>query len=476
MSNIKKILVLIFLFPLCLYGQPIKLNPTNPHYFTYKDQPAVIVTSGEHYGAVLNMDFDYQTYLSTLYAEGLNGTRLSSGANPEFQGWYNINENTWAPAPLRYACPWKRSETPGYYNGGNKFDLTQFDEEYFNRLKDFMSYAQERDIIVEFFFFTNIYTDQLWQYNPMKSSNNVNGIGNVNYNQAYDINNTQLMTVQKNLVRKIVKELNLYDNLIWEIANEPYINSQIPSSWEDEIINTIIETEAILPKKHLISQNIWNYYRDITNPNPNVSVFNYHYARERDAYLINLDLNKVIGCNETGFSQDNTQYRREVYIALMAGAGYWNNLDYSFTVGDETGQNLPPGNPAGGNPILRDQIKLAKDFIESFDFINMSPDNSIISSIASGVEYHCLVEDGKQYGIFLKNYGSWIQVNIPENDYLVEWIDTKTGAISSSELTHLGGKIILYPPSYSEDISLRIIENIDRISPTIPIGLNFVII
>ena len=40
-------------------GQPIQLHPENPHYFLWRGQPTVLITSGEHYGAVLNADFDY---------------------------------------------------------------------------------------------------------------------------------------------------------------------------------------------------------------------------------------------------------------------------------------------------------------------------------------------------------------------------------------------------------------------------------
>ncbi len=55
--------------------EPIRLHPRNPHYFLFRGKPAVLITSGEHYGAVLNLDFDYVKYLDTLAADGLNLTR-----------------------------------------------------------------------------------------------------------------------------------------------------------------------------------------------------------------------------------------------------------------------------------------------------------------------------------------------------------------------------------------------------------------
>src|SRR5439155_1460001 len=57
---------------------PLALHPDNPHYFLWRGKPAARVTSGEHYGAVLNLDFDYKTYLKTLQADGLNLTRTFS--------------------------------------------------------------------------------------------------------------------------------------------------------------------------------------------------------------------------------------------------------------------------------------------------------------------------------------------------------------------------------------------------------------
>ncbi|MDH5398965.1 MAG: hypothetical protein OEX02_12515, partial [Cyclobacteriaceae bacterium] len=55
---------------------PIQLHPKNPHYFLYQGQTLALVTSAEHYGAVLNQDFDYKAYLSTLSNDGMNYTRI----------------------------------------------------------------------------------------------------------------------------------------------------------------------------------------------------------------------------------------------------------------------------------------------------------------------------------------------------------------------------------------------------------------
>ena len=47
----------------------LALHPDNPHYFLWRTKPAVLITSGEHYGALLNLDFDYRKYIDTLAAD-----------------------------------------------------------------------------------------------------------------------------------------------------------------------------------------------------------------------------------------------------------------------------------------------------------------------------------------------------------------------------------------------------------------------
>jgi len=109
-------------------AQPLRLLPKNPHYFEYDGRQTLLIGSGEHYGAVVNQDFDYRTYLATLAADGLNNTRLFAGAYVEKPGDFGIQKNTLAPRENRLLLPWVRSEQPGYSLGGNRFDLDRWDE------------------------------------------------------------------------------------------------------------------------------------------------------------------------------------------------------------------------------------------------------------------------------------------------------------------------------------------------------------
>lgn len=60
MRLLKSVLIFACFYTyLFVWGQPIQLHPDNPHYFLYKGQPTVLVTSAEHYGSVINTAFDF---------------------------------------------------------------------------------------------------------------------------------------------------------------------------------------------------------------------------------------------------------------------------------------------------------------------------------------------------------------------------------------------------------------------------------
>jgi len=94
--------------------------------------------------------------------------------------------------------------------------------EYFKRLKDFVRQAGRRGVVVELDLFCPFYEDAMWNASPMNADNNVNNIGRIARTEAYNLKHPDLQAVQDAVVRKIVGELKEFDNLYYEICNEPY--------------------------------------------------------------------------------------------------------------------------------------------------------------------------------------------------------------------------------------------------------------
>jgi hypothetical protein len=380
---------------------PISLHPQNPHYFQFRGKPTILITSGEHYGAVLNLDFDYATYLKTLRADGLNHTRVWAGTYREIPGSFNITDNSLAPQPNRYVCPWARSSTAGYAHGGNKFDLAKWDDAYFARLKDFMTQASRLGIVVEMNLWCPNYDEALWKASPMHASNNVNGVGNCGKDEPYTLKQQDLLAVQESTTRKMVQELRDFDNLYYEICNEPYFGG-VTVDWQHRIAEIIVDAEKDFPGKHLISQNVANGRAKVEKPDPAVSIFNFHYCVPPDVVGMNYALDRVIGENETGFrGSEDVLYRSEGWDFILAGGGLYNNLDYSFTSRYADGSFLTYKSPGGGSPALRKQLRILKNFIHGMDFIRMTPNDAVLRSVSlEGLRSRALVESGRQLAAY----------------------------------------------------------------------------
>jgi hypothetical protein len=456
--------------------RPIALHPDNPHYFLWRGRPTILITSAEHYGAVINLDFDYRKYLDTLAADGMNYTRVFSGAYVEPEGAFKIARNTLAPRPGRFIAPWARSSQPGYPNGGNRFDLSRWDDAYFARLKDFVASAASRNIVVELSLFCPMYEDLQWTLSPMNSANNVNGVGGVGRNEVYTLDrDAALLAAQEALTRKLVTELNAFDNLFFEIANEPYFGG-VTMPWQHRIADVIVETERTLPSKHLIAQNIANRSAKIADPHPAVSIFNFHYASPPETLAMNYGLNKVIGDDETGFrGVGDDVYRMEGWDFVLAGGGLYNNLDYSFAAGYEDGTfEYPPSQPGGGSRALRRQLKILAEFIGGFDFLRMTPDNSVITDgVPPGGSARALVERGRAVAIYIRRTRPAasakeepppadagppgpLRIDLSEGRWRAEWVDPMTGkVVGTADIT--GGAVRALPlPGYALDIALRL--------------------
>ena len=148
---------------------------------------------------------------------------------------FGIRANTLAPAPGRALLPWARSTTPGAADGGTKLDLARWDPAYFERLRAFVAEAGKRGIVVEVVLFSSYYEDG-WPLSPLNAANNVNGVGTAPRQKANTLGNGELLAEQEKLVRKVVEELRDFDNVYYEIQNEPWADHEQPVDFVNRMV------------------------------------------------------------------------------------------------------------------------------------------------------------------------------------------------------------------------------------------------
>ena len=198
---------------------PIRIHPEHPKLFEFRGRPLVLVTATEHYGAVMNRPFRYNRYLEDAAGKGMTLTRLFTLFR-ELQAPTNPY-STCKPESTDYVAPFERIGPDLAHDGQPKYDLTRWNAEFFQRLHGFLQLASDHGIVVEVVLLSNSYDENIWKLNPLHAGNNINGTEACTWPEIMTRRHPCLFEWQCAHARKIVEETRQYDNVIYEICNEP---------------------------------------------------------------------------------------------------------------------------------------------------------------------------------------------------------------------------------------------------------------
>ena len=207
----------------------LTINATNNRYFDYKGKtiwlgghqhmrPVVAQASQIDIPAIMDVPGDIDVYISMLVARGINYIRhLSWFGSSQIGGLGNV------AVPL----PFARSGTAGANDGGNKFDLTQYDSDHDARVLSFITKCFENDIIVsvEFWDAYGVASNRL-QGNCFTAANNINGVNadvdgdGQGYDGMYVSPTAAMETIMTDYEKHVVDQLNHLPNVFYESANE----------------------------------------------------------------------------------------------------------------------------------------------------------------------------------------------------------------------------------------------------------------
>ena len=182
-------------------GKPLAVNPQNPHYYIFNGKPTVLITSAEHYGAVVNKEFDYVRLSGQLASSyGLNYTRIYPGfllsrlGNLERGTRWGLNSRAWSFRGGAATCPATRCPATNLIS-------TAGTRSTFRRLKDFVAKAGERGVVVEICFFNAQYSDT-WPISPLYYENNIQGMGEYDFQDAQTLRHADLVQREADYVRQ----------------------------------------------------------------------------------------------------------------------------------------------------------------------------------------------------------------------------------------------------------------------------------
>ena len=248
---------------------PLRVSSINPRYFQDAMGRLAYLT-GSHTWSNLQDNggsdpppvFDYATYLDFLQANNHNFFRLWSWEESRWTTETSDDNYWFSPGP-----PYKRTGPELALDGKPQFDLNQFEQAYFDRLRVRVQEAGERGIYVAIVLFNGwsvadgrggFAFNNPWKGHPLNINNNVNGVngdpdGNDSGTEIHTLEVPAITAIQKTYVRKIIDTVNDLDNVLYEISNESEGDS---TDWQYYMINLIKEYESTKPKQHPVGMTV----------------------------------------------------------------------------------------------------------------------------------------------------------------------------------------------------------------------------
>lgn len=434
---------------------PLVVSDNNPRYFTAAGDPetAIYLTGSHvnnnvHDGLGSGRDcpedperFDFDAYLQLLNERGHNFIRLWRWE--QFRGYLAQADVHFCMTPQ----PWPRTGPGAAKDGKPKFDLSAFDQNYFDRLWERVVAAGRAGIYASVMLFEGFSlhltaTPDNVEGHPFHAANNINdiGISSIIDYQVLPLD-SHIEALQLGYIRKVIDTVHDLPNVLYEVANESSgqaadsvvfdegfsIETPIGDStqWQYWVINSIKDYERqmgydshpvgmtyLFPVADLSKSNepLWNSPAEWISPGFDDILGKGRWSLDPPAN----DGSKVVLLDTDHFSPLSSD-ALWVWKAFLRGH---NPILYDLGV---LGGGMPP-DPSAGTPSF-DSLEPARramgdtrDLAERIDLLTMQPRTDLSST------GFALADPGNEYLILQPGEtAESLTVDVPPGRYTAEW-------------------------------------------------------
>ncbi|WP_181416816.1 LamG-like jellyroll fold domain-containing protein [Nitrospira lenta] len=444
---------------------PLRIHPTNPRYFADATGRPVYLT-GSHIWHNLQdgnaAAFNYSAYLDQLQANNHNFIRLWIAESPQA-------DIALMPAPgFTGNTPWYQKATPLPYartgpgtasDGLPKFNLAQFNQAYFDRLRARVIAARDRGIYVSImlFNFRDVWNANpatpgrnVWRYHPYNMNNNANGIngdpnGNGNGEETHTLQLAAVTQLQDAYVRKVIDTVNDLNNVIFEISNDDQPGDP---AWQAYVAALIRTYEAGKASQHAVGMT----------GTPGAG----------NAALLNGPADWV------SFAAGSFNNSGDPFISSPPAT---DGTKVSLLDTDHLGYALFQNNPSattmwvwksflrGHNPILMEDLQGSAGWVAGRSAMGHTRAYAIrmdLSPVAPrsalSTTGFCLASPGREYLAYQPGSGSF-SVDLVSGTYTYEWFNPTTGTVAATGTAGASGGPQVFTPPFSGPAVLYLKSN-----------------
>ncbi len=454
---------------------------SNPNYFQDASGAAIILNGSQTWNSFQDwgsvgapQPLDFEAYVQFLTAHGHNFTLLWYTELPKF-----CNLPVIASSPPDFTAaphPWQRTGPGAATDGGPKFDLTKFNQTYFDRLHARTEALRKAGIYAGIYLFSgewlNIFRCPGDGF-PFTGANNVNGVddgyktGTKGIGAITMSEPNAITRLQDAYVEKLIDTLNDLPNVLWIVSEEAPRNS---TWWNDHQISHVRAYEAKKPYRHPVG-----YATLIDAP---------------DAVILNSDADWVapmarisptkscgsgkpackVSVNDSDHSywemwketpQQNRNYAWQNFLTgnqvlfMDPYVVYYPRQNRNLCISPRNGICKQP-DPRWDN--FRDNLGYILKYSRKLNLAGVTPRGSLSSTgyclaqtPAAGAEYLVYAPSGGPFTVDLSA--------MPRSRTLaVEWFNPATGTATAAEAVAAGSNAQPFTPPFGEDAVLYLVD------------------
>jgi len=449
---------------------PLKSFSTNPNYFTNETGRAIYLTGSHSWNTLQDwgtnnsiQPLDFNAFVELLVVHHHNFTLLWTTELPTFRGL-----PTTAGSPPDFSVtpfPWQRTGPGNASDGKPKFDLTKFNQDYFDRLRDRVQKLNAAGIYAGVYFFSGEWILR-FRFSgdgyPFTGSDNVNGIDDGGGKGSVSMSApNEITAIQDAYVEKVINTLNDLPNVLWIVSQEAPLESEW---WNGHLIAFVRSCEAGKRLQHPIG-------------------FGWMDGDLKDSIIINSDADWIAPMSRISPTQTigtgNPVRKVNINDSDHSYWEIWNdspqtNRNYfwiNFTQGNQTlfmdpyllyyprqNRNIPqsPVNGIGTMPDLRwenvrNTMGYIREYADRMNLAAMTPQGNLSST------GHVLANARPSNAELLvyASSGGLFTVDLTDikGNFEVEWINPATGIKTVNENVS-GGGVRTFTPPFSGDAVL----------------------
>ncbi len=423
----------------------IQIYKENPRYWQYKGKPVLLIG-----GSVEDNLFqipNLREHLELLKSVGGNYVRST-------MSWVD------------------EGNVPPHKKVGEKYDLNQWDDEFWTRFRNFIRWTHEMDIIVQIeVWSTFIYYREPWAANPFNPKNNSNytaaetGLptvvkdhpvatgNNFFWSVPKERNQEIVLKYQEKFVDKLLDETLPYGHILYCMDNETAVTAAWGEYWA-----TYIQKKAKEAGRAVETTEMWDPWdlshdkHKATFDHPETYSFcdisqNNHQKRQRhwdNAQKIRAKLSpirpinniKIYGADGGQFGSTRDGLER-----------FWRNIFGGFA----SARFHRPDIGVGLSKIAQAHLKSMRTITDEMDAFTCKPHNDLLSNREEN-EAYTFANPGKEYAVYFPKGGS-VGLNISADaktdtkTVTIRWLNIRKSEWKKEAETPFSDNITLTAPT-----------------------------